>query len=444
MNSLLSWDDMEEDTPIKQAVNQDAALRAAENLKNLDTTEAEKELAQQKQSIEHTQALKASGLIPTVGTSGQPLFTSGLSQEQVKAANQRLMDEAKKIIQKMDASLESGGRVNVAEKFLLNCKADLNQLVPFKYPAFWSLYLTSCENHWMPAEMGLERSAAELNASNDETARRLVARLYFHYMYRKHGFSEEVLLNCYRIITNPEARQYILREAIESATITHALTDMKELFNPTAIMLGDVNISQDQWEKDKDTFKNRHNLAVSLTPRVRNFETITTGIENTSAFLEELVYLYFYCNWGMQIVPMYQLMAHCRNTNTLPNLNSMLARLIKDMQAQTNFITIFLSTAFDENPEVMTAEFKQRILDNFTKMYKVEADLASGASYATEALDTFRHYAGDFLSSIGISGWGFSAPLNTNNVWFGQMVESLQPHINLEAGLSGNGGSLGW
>ena len=42
MNSLLSWDDMEEDLPIKQATNQDAALRAAENLKNLDTTEAEK------------------------------------------------------------------------------------------------------------------------------------------------------------------------------------------------------------------------------------------------------------------------------------------------------------------------------------------------------------------------------------------------------------------
>ena len=147
MNSLLSWDDMEEDLPIKQATNQDAALRAAENLKNLDTTEAEKELDQQGKTIEHTQALKDSGLIPPGGTSMQPLFTPGLSQADLKAANQNAIERAKKIVASMDAQLESGGRVNVAEKYLLNCQADLNQLVPFKYPAFWSLYLTSCECH---------------------------------------------------------------------------------------------------------------------------------------------------------------------------------------------------------------------------------------------------------------------------------------------------------
>ena len=35
MNSLLSWDDMEEDLPIKSAVNQSAALKAAESLSQL-------------------------------------------------------------------------------------------------------------------------------------------------------------------------------------------------------------------------------------------------------------------------------------------------------------------------------------------------------------------------------------------------------------------------
>ena len=98
MNPLLSWDDMEEDLPIKQAVNQDAALRAAENLKNLDTTEAEKELDQQGKVIEQTKALKESGLIPPGGTSMQPLFNPGMSQADLKAANQSAIERARKII----------------------------------------------------------------------------------------------------------------------------------------------------------------------------------------------------------------------------------------------------------------------------------------------------------------------------------------------------------
>ena len=243
MNPLLSWDDMEEDLPIKQATNQDAALRAAENLKNLDTAEAEKELAQQGKSIELNKHLKEAGLSNPVNQHS-PLFTPGVAQssESLKQASDRMQIATAKQVTRSAGGLvetpeqtgilnhdlamrvlkslayardafERGEAPKVDDKMLLNCSSDLSQLVPFKYPAFWSLYLTSCECHWMPAELGMEKDKNALLASGDATKLKFLSRFYTAYMFRIRDFSSETLLNIYRMITNPECRQYILRQA---------------------------------------------------------------------------------------------------------------------------------------------------------------------------------------------------------------------------------------
>ncbi|MGQ0619616.1 MAG: ribonucleotide-diphosphate reductase subunit beta, partial [Panacagrimonas sp.] len=45
-------------------------------------------------------------------------------------------------------------RIQVDDKKIINCRADLNQLVPFKYKWAWEKYLAACNNHWMPQEIG--------------------------------------------------------------------------------------------------------------------------------------------------------------------------------------------------------------------------------------------------------------------------------------------------
>src|SRR3546814_20026735 len=52
--------------------------------------------------------------------------------------------------------LEMGAsRIRVDDKKIINCHADLNQLVPFKYKWAWDKYLSACNNHWLPQEIGL-------------------------------------------------------------------------------------------------------------------------------------------------------------------------------------------------------------------------------------------------------------------------------------------------
>ena len=36
---------------------------------------------------------------------------------------------------------------------MINCRADVNQLLPLKYKWAWEKYLAGCANHWMPTEV---------------------------------------------------------------------------------------------------------------------------------------------------------------------------------------------------------------------------------------------------------------------------------------------------
>ena len=40
----------------------------------------------------------------------------------------------------------STGRIRVEDKRIINCSADVNQLVPFKYKWAWEKYLAACAN----------------------------------------------------------------------------------------------------------------------------------------------------------------------------------------------------------------------------------------------------------------------------------------------------------
>ena len=51
-------------------------------------------------------------------------------------------------------------RVTVDQKRMINCRADLNQLVPFKYDWAWQKYLDGCANHWMPQEINMTADIA--------------------------------------------------------------------------------------------------------------------------------------------------------------------------------------------------------------------------------------------------------------------------------------------
>ncbi|WP_137818366.1 ribonucleotide-diphosphate reductase subunit beta [Pseudomonas sp. 2FG] len=123
------------------------------------------------------------------------------------------------------AELEgSSARVAVDEKRMINCRADLNQLVPFKYDWAWQKYLDGCANHWMPQEVNMNADIALWKSTDGltEDERRIVMRNLGFFSTADSLVANNLALAVYRLITNPECRQYILRQAFEEAIHTHA------------------------------------------------------------------------------------------------------------------------------------------------------------------------------------------------------------------------------
>ena len=58
------------------------------------------------------------------------------------------------------AESRPAGRIRVEDKRIINCNADVNQLVPFRYKWAWEKYLAACANHWMPQEVNMTADIA--------------------------------------------------------------------------------------------------------------------------------------------------------------------------------------------------------------------------------------------------------------------------------------------
>ncbi len=100
---------------------------------------------------------------------------------------------------------ESAQRVKVDDKRMINCRADLNQLVPFKYDWAWQKYLDGCANHWMPQEVNMNADIAlwkgKTGLTDDE--RLIVKRSLGFFATADSLVANNLVLAVYRLITNP-------------------------------------------------------------------------------------------------------------------------------------------------------------------------------------------------------------------------------------------------
>jgi ribonucleoside-diphosphate reductase beta chain len=133
------------------------------------------------------------------------------------------------------------GRVTVDKKSIINCRADVNQLCPMRYDWAWKKYLDGCANHWMPQEISMSSDIDLWKDPNGltEDERMIVMRNLGFFSTADSLVANNLVLAVYRHITNPECRQYLLRQAFEEAIHTHAYSyiieslelDHGEVFN---------------------------------------------------------------------------------------------------------------------------------------------------------------------------------------------------------------------
>lgn len=266
-----------------------------------------------------------------------------------------------KTIEDLSVDAEDYQRVTVDQKRMINCRADLNQLVPFKYDWAWQKYQDGCANHWMPQEVNMTADIALWKSENGLTddERTVVKRSLGFFSTADSLVANNLVLAIYRLITNPECRQYLLRQAFEEAIHTHAYQycieslgmDEGEIFN----MYHEV-----------PSVARKASWALKYTTEIAEptFQTGTT--ENDKALLKNLIAYYcvlegifFYCGFT-QILSMGRL-------NKMTGTSEQFQYILRDESMHVNFGIDVINQIKLENPELwdaeMQAQAKQMILD---------------------------------------------------------------------------------
>ena len=120
--------------------------------------------------------------------------------------------------------LEMGAaRISVDEKAMINCRADLTSLCHSSTTGRGK-NIDGCANHWMPQEINMTADVATWKSKDglSEDERRIVMRSLGYFSTADSLVANNLVLGIYRLVTNPECRQYLLRQAFEEAIHTHA------------------------------------------------------------------------------------------------------------------------------------------------------------------------------------------------------------------------------
>jgi ribonucleoside-diphosphate reductase beta chain len=260
----------------------------------------------------------------------------------------------------------SSGRIRVEDKRIINSTADVNQLVPFKYKWAWEKYLAGCANHWMPQEVNMSADIALWKNPNGLTddERRLVKRNLGFFTTADSLAANNIALGTYRHITNPECRQYLLRQAFEEAIHTHAYQyiveslglDEGEVFN----MYHEV-----QSIRDKDEFLLPY-IDVLTNP---DFKTGTP--ENDQKLLRSLIVFACIMEGLFFYVGFVQILALGRQ-NKMTGAAEQYQYILRDESMHLNFGVDVINQIKLENPHLWTPAFREEIRGLFQKGVELE------------------------------------------------------------------------
>ena len=261
-------------------------------------------------------------------------------------------------------------RVRVEDKLIINAKADVNQLVPFKYKWAWEKYIAACANHWMPQEVNMNRDIATWKDPNglSEDERHIITRTLGFFVTADSLAANNIVLGTYRQITAPECRQYLLRQAFEEAIHTHAYQYIVE-----SLGLDEGEIFNAYHEvssiKAKDEF---------LLPYidVLSNPTFKTGTHETDqAFLKSLIAFACIMEGLFFYVGFVQILALGRQ-NKMTGAAEQYQYILRDESMHCNFGIDMINQIKLENPTLWTSEFKAELKGMFEKAVALEYQYA--------------------------------------------------------------------
>ena len=258
-------------------------------------------------------------------------------------------------------------RVRVDDKAMINCRADVNQLLPLKYRWAWEKYLSGCNNHWMPTEISMQADIAlwksPTGLTDDE--RRSIKRNLGFFAASESLVANNIVLAIYRHLTNPECRQYLLRQAFEEAVHTHTFQyiveslglDEGELFN---------------MYREVPSITEKAAWAIQYTQHLSDSNFVTGTADADQAFVRDLIAFYVVFE-GMWFYTGFAQILSLGRRNKMVGIAEQYQYILRDESIHLNFGIDVINQIKAENPRLWSEAFQEEVRSMLRSAAELEA-----------------------------------------------------------------------
>lgn len=256
------------------------------------------------------------------------------------------------------------------KSILNNTSTDPNKILPIRYNWAREHYKNGVNNNWVPDEVNMQIDVEQWKTPGKLTdeEKRLVMRNMGFFSTAESLTANNIVLAVYNHVTNPECRQYLLRQAYEEAVHT-------ETFIYTCDTLGLDPDEVYTMYNNIPSIKEKDDFVIDMTKSVSDPYFNTQGTENIQKFVHDLVGFYiimegifFYAGFAMMLSMMRQ--------NKMVGVGEQFQFILRDESVHLAFGRDLINTIAMENPEIWTPAFKQTISKNIKTAVELEIKYA--------------------------------------------------------------------
>lgn len=262
----------------------------------------------------------------------------------------------------------------MAQKGIINnSKVDPNKILPMTYLWARQHYKDGVANNWTPEEVSMQRDVEQWKAPNflTPTERRLILWNLGFFSTAESLTANNLVLAVYKHVTNPECRQYLLRQAYEEAVHT-------DTFIYCCDSLGlDPEYMYSMYET-VPTIKQKDEFVVKMTTSLFDPNFTTDTVEDIRTFLHDLVGYYVIME-GIFFYAGFAMMLALKRQDKMVGIGEQFEYIMRDESVHLAFGCDLINTIKAENPAIWTQEFQDELVELIKQAVILEKQYALDA-----------------------------------------------------------------
>ena len=197
--------------------------------------------------------------------------------------------------------------------------AVVNQILPHTNKWAWDLFIDGAANNWMPTEISMAKDIEQWRSDSLTNDEKLVVKRSLGFFAGSESLvANNLLLSIFKYVTDPECRQYILRQAYEESL---------------------------------------HNL------------TVVYCCDSLGLKIDEVYQAY-------NSISGFAMLLSFNRQNKLPGIGEQIQYTLRDESLHIKFGTNLINRIREDNPKVWTKAFEKETLEHIDKAMQLEIDYA--------------------------------------------------------------------